>query len=546
MRALNMSLHGGVCLLLALVSCTGGDGKDGASCTVNTAEGVTTVSCPDGTSAAVTSGEAGPEGPAGGAGPEGEPGPAGEQGPTGEQGPAGEEGPAGGAGPTGPAGPQGYSAHVPNPYDGALGYVNSEWASNVKAAAAGTTDTALAEKITALADTSTAVWFSKIAAIEGDDEHLGLRGHLDAALVQSQAKHRIVVVTLVVYDLPNRDCASSASAGELTVAQDGLNRYKTEYIDPIATILADPKYSPLRIVTIVEPDSIPNLVTNVGLTPALPRCDEAASSKVYEQGIQYAVDQFHPIPNVYLYADIGQPAWLGWTLAATPTSPALDTYYDILSNTDSGVFSIDGVVANVSNYVPVTEPFLTDPNLYVGVAGAWDGTTGGPVKSAAFYGWNPYLDEAEYTADFRAGLVAKGFPSTLSILIDTGRNGWGGAARPTALTAPADLSTIAPPTYVAQNKIDLRAARSQWCNQAGAGLGERPRVWPSATVAAYVWVKPPGESDGTSDTSAVSDPSLADPMCGTANGALPSAPAAGKWFEAQFKALVENAYPPVD
>ncbi len=104
---------------------------------------------------------------------------------------------------------------------------------------------------------------------QGEAQHLGLRGHLDAALAQSKAKHRIGVVTIVVYDLPNRDCASSASAGELSVAADGLNRYKHEYVDPIATILADPKYAPLRIVAILEPDSLPNLVTNVGLVPPL-------------------------------------------------------------------------------------------------------------------------------------------------------------------------------------------------------------------------------------------------------------------------------------
>jgi cellulose 1,4-beta-cellobiosidase len=546
MRALNWTLCGSG-LLWALVGCSandGKDGKDGASCTVGTDKDATTISCPDGTSTTVTgpAGETGPDGPAGGEGPAGEQGPAG---PIGETGPTGEQGPAGGAGPEGaigPSGPMGYSAHVPNAYDGALGYVNAEWASNVKAAAAAATDPAVAAQITALAGTSTGVWLSKIADIAGADNHLGLRGHLDAALAQAKAKHRTVVVTLVLYDLPNRDCASAASAGELTVAADGLNKYEAGYIDPIADILADPKYSPLRVVAIVEPDSLPNLVTNVGVTPALPRCDEAASSKVYEKGIQYAINQLHPTPNIYLYADIGQPAWLGWTLGASP-SPAVSTYYAILSHTDSGVHSIDGIVANVSNYVPVTESFLPDPNLYVGVAGAWDGTTGGPVKSAAFYGWNPYLDDAAYTADFRAGLVAAGFPSSLSIIIDTGRNGWGGTARPTVLTAPADLSTVSPPSYVTANKIDQRAARSQWCNQAGAGLGERPRVWPSANVAAYVWVKPPGESDGTSDTTLVTDPSLADPMCSTVNGALPTSPAAGKWFEAQFEELVKNAYP---
>jgi cellulose 1,4-beta-cellobiosidase len=547
MRGLNLKWCG-FCSLFILTACSGKDGKD-ASCSVEAADGTSTITCSDGTSATVEDGAQGQTGEAGAgpAGPPGEIGPAGPAGETGPQGPAGEAG-AGPEGPTGAQGDQGYSAHVPNPYDGALGYVNSEWASNVTAAAATVSDTTLAAQIATLSNTSTGVWFDKIGAIAGVDGHLGLRAHLDAALAQAQAKHRTVAVTIVIYDLPNRDCASSASAGELTIAADGLNKYETQFIDPITAILDDPKYSTLRIVAIVEPDSLPNLVTNVGLiSPAvpLPRCDEAASSKAYEQGIQYAINQLHPIPNVYLYADIGQPAWLGWTLAAAK-SPALSTYYDILSNTDSGVHSIDGIVSNVSNYVPVTEPFLPDPNLYLGVAGAWDGTTGGPVYSAAFYGWNPYIDNEKYAADFHDGLVALGFPSTLSILIDTGRDGWGGPARPTALTAPADLSTVAPPAYVAENKIDQRAARSQWCNQTGAGLGARPRVWPSATVAAYVWVKPPGESDGTSDTTAVSDPGLADPMCDTDNGGLPNPPPAGKWFESQFEQLVTNAYPPIE
>src|SRR4029079_15256591 len=126
----------------------------------------------------------------------------------------------------------------------------AEWSSKVKAAAAAATDSELAGKIDKIANTSTAVWLSKVWDIAGKEGHLGLRGHLDAALAQAKAKHRIVAVTIVVYDLPNRDCASSASGGELTVAADGLNRYKQEYIDPIATILADPKYTPLRVAAI--------------------------------------------------------------------------------------------------------------------------------------------------------------------------------------------------------------------------------------------------------------------------------------------------------
>lgn len=42
------------------------------------------------------------------------------------------------------------------------------------------------------------------------------------------------------------------------------------------------------------------------------------------------------------------------------------------------------------------------------------------------------------------------------------------------------------------------AANDQWCNPAGRGLGEKPRpVVGDATLDAILWVKDPGESDGT-------------------------------------------------
>lgn len=38
-------------------------------------------------------------------------------------------------------------------------------------------------------------------------------------------------IGLVVYDLPDRDCAALSSNGELSIASGGVARYKTEYID---------------------------------------------------------------------------------------------------------------------------------------------------------------------------------------------------------------------------------------------------------------------------------------------------------------------------
>ncbi len=159
--------------------------------------------------------------------------------------------------------------HLENPFVGAVGYVNPDWAAQVNQLAAQTGGT-LGAQMQRVATYSTAVWMDRIGAIT---EGRGLVGHLDAALAQQQSSGSPVAIMVVIYDLPNRDCAALASNGELLIAQNGLNRYKTEYIDVIAPILAAPKYSSLRIVAIIEPDSIPNLVTNV--TQAFPKCQEA-------------------------------------------------------------------------------------------------------------------------------------------------------------------------------------------------------------------------------------------------------------------------------
>jgi cellulose 1,4-beta-cellobiosidase len=112
-------------------------------------------------------------------------------------------------------------------------------------------------------------------------------------------------------------------------------------------------------------------------------------------------------------------------------------------------------------------------------------------------------------------------------------------------------------TYVSQSKLDRRPHRGGWCNQSGAGIGARPTASTGITgVDAFVWVKPPGESDGVSEPGIVDpdDPAKGfDAMCDpTASNrynsafptnALPDAPHAGRWFPAQFTMLVQNAFP---
>jgi len=112
-----------------------------------------------------------------------------------------------------------------------------------------------------------------------------------------------VVVPFVVYNLPDRDCAAGASSGELSIANGGAALYKTEFIDPIRAILLD--FPDIPVVLAIEPDSLANLVTNMGVS----MCSHAAET--YKTLIVYAIKQF-ALPNVSIYIDGGHSGWLGW------------------------------------------------------------------------------------------------------------------------------------------------------------------------------------------------------------------------------------------
>jgi cellulose 1,4-beta-cellobiosidase len=383
----------------------------------------------------------------------------------------------------------------------------------------------------------TAVWLDRIAAIAGTsgssaNGSMGLRAHLDAALAQATAGTGPLYAQFVIYNLPNRDCSALASNGELLIAQNGLARYKTEYIDPIAAILADPKYAALRIVTVIEIDSLPNLITNLNVAG----CQEAQSSGAYVQGVQYALNKLHAISNVYTYVDAAHHGWLGWD---TNFGPAAQLFASTVQGTTAGFASVDGFITNTANYSALTEPFFT-------INSTVNGTT---VRQSKWVDWNFYVDELTYAQAFRTRLVQAGFSNTIGMLIDTSRNGWGGAARPAATSTSTDVNT-----FVDQSRVDRRIHAGNWCNQSGAGLGERPRANPAAGIDAYVWVKPPGESDGSSSLIPNNEGKGFDRMCdptytgnarngNSMTGALPNSPISGAWFSAQFQQLMANAFP---
>ncbi|MFE2631752.1 glycoside hydrolase family 6 protein [Streptomyces sp. NPDC059374] len=431
-------------------------------------------------------------------------------------------------------------AHVDNPFAGATFYVNPDYAELVDTSIGQTSDATLKAKMEKVKSYPTAVWMDRIAAVHGGEDNAGRKGladHLDLALAQKKPGQPITA-TFVVYDLPGRDCAALASSGELPLTQAGLDRYKSEYIDVIADVMKNPKYQDIRITTVIEPDSLPNLVTNT----SDPECAQAKSSGLYVKGVQYALDKLHAIPNVYTYLDYAHSGWLGWD---NNLSQTVQQYTEVARGTAAGLSSVDGLITNVANYTPLEEPFLTNPDKTVG---------GNPVKSGKYYEWNPNFDEVDFTRNVHRALVSAGGPASTGLVIDTSRNGWGGTARPTAESTSTTLDT-----YVNESKVDRRAHRGLWCNTSGAGLGQPPQAAPSghpdSYLDAFLWVKPPGESDGASKDIPNEEGKHADPMCdpdytasnagNNKTGALPDAPLAGHWFHNQFLMLVRNAYPAV-
>ncbi|MEV0456911.1 glycoside hydrolase family 6 protein [Catellatospora methionotrophica] len=433
----------------------------------------------------------------------------------------------------GPVGPR-----ADNPYSGAGVYVNPQWRANALAEPGGSR----------IANQPTGVWFDRISALTGNGSPttgtMGLADHLDQAVIQDAANGSApMVIQIVVYNLPGRDCAALASNGELGPTE--LPRYKSEYIDPMAAILARPAYANLRIVAIIEIDSLPNLVTNVSGRPtATAMCDTMLANRGYVDGVGYALNKLGAVPNVYNYIDAGHHGWLGWD---DNFGSSANMMFSAATASGSTAANVHGFIANTANTSALTEPYV--------------GTITEQLRQTSWIDWNRYNDELTFAQAFRQRLIQSGFSSSIGMLIDTSRNGWGSCVQapcqPTQATRPTAASTSTDPnTFVNSSRIDRRIHKGNWCNQAGAGLGERPRAAPATGIDAYVWIKPPGESDGSSSLIPNEEGKGFDRMCdptypgnarngNSMSGALPNAPVSGHWFSAQFQQLMANAYPPL-
>ncbi len=421
-------------------------------------------------------------------------------------------------------------SRVDNPFAGADWYVSPAYAKSVGTSIDQVSDATLKKQMTFVASQPTAFWLDRIAAIQGVDGGMGLAAHLDAALSQ-QKSGKPMVVMVVVYDLPGRDCSALASNGEL--GPTDIDKYKAQFIDPIAAIEGNAKYASLRIVNVIEIDSLPNIVTNTDVT----LCQTMSSNGNYVTGIQYALSKLYAAgTNIYNYIDAAHHGWIGWKSDGDSSNfiKSANLFAKTAKGATGGVDTVTGFIANTANYSALVEPFITSP-------------LDDKYRNTTWFDWNNYGEESKFAIDMRTELISLGFNSNLGMLIDTSRNGWGGSARPTVASSSTDANT-----FVEASRTDRRIHAGNWCNQTGAGLGERPRVVGQDGIHAYVWVKPPGESDG-SDTESGNGKGI-DRMCdptyhgnvrnkNNLTGAMAGAPLSGKWFHAQFIELIKNANP---
>jgi endoglucanase len=304
------------------------------------------------------------------------------------------------------------------------------------------------------------------------------------------------VPVLVAYDIPGRDCGGFSAGGAQNTAD-----YKA-WIDGFATGLGSHK-----AVVVLEPDGLGLLPSNCGgPNPSYPFTD----SERYEE-LNYAVDRLEQQPGAIVYLDGTHSHWLG----VGDISLRLVT---------AGVQRAQGFFLNVSNYRATPDlleygtwiskciAFANDPEEGGWRLGHYDWCASqyfspfGPVNPDDISTWH-------FTDQWFDANLGTAVPTT-HFVVDTSRNGQG-PWHPTVAYSDAQ----------------------DWCNPPGRGLGLPSSANTGSPLAdAFLWVKVPGESDGSCNRGVSG--STVDPEWG---GIVD--PAAGQWFPQQALQLAQLSDP---
>jgi endoglucanase len=339
-----------------------------------------------------------------------------------------------------------------------------------------------ANLLQSMVDTPQAVWFTS------GTPH---RVEQDVRQTVRTAAHEGTVPILVAYYVPGRDCSQYSAGGAPTG-----DAYKA-WIDGFAAGLGS---NPA--VVLLEPDGLALLPTDCGQPDTYSRVSL----------INYAAHALLRDPHALVYLDAGHSAWHSDGDMAARLA-------------QGGVMDVQGFFLNVSNYrltnyedhfgtwISQCIAFANNPEEGGWRLGHYDWCASqyyspfGPVDPNDISTWH-YTDDW-FTANMGHAVA------TTHFVVDTSRNGQG---------------PWVPPPHPPGDAQD-------WCNPPDRGVGLRPSAnTGQPLVDAYLWVKIPGESDGSCYrwTGGPQDPvrHMVDP-------------AAGQWFPEMALELVHNANPPL-
>eukprot|EP00392_Amoebophrya_sp_AT5.2_P016584 g16857.t1 len=359
-----------------------------------------------------------------------------------------------------------------------------------------TTKEKIIEQLKRAETTAAAKWVSDITTIKGGKTP---QGEIDKCstrtlngLLQAARKKGFKAVTIIWYDLPNRDCSADASNGEICCdgstegfknmcaqeldspsadtgkCEKGIKAYEEKYAKPLFEVLK--AYSDLRLAVVVEPDSLPNTVTNMRKL----KCSKETAAG-YQKGIELTLGLLAKLDHVTTYLDAAHGGWLGFESNFGKFAKMMK---------DSLLGKIRGFAINTSNYQPI------------------DSSTYGVMVKAksvpAYKQTSQVTDNAWY-----AKMLWEKFEKPL--LVDVGRSG-------NSCDGWAGDKTAMPENF------------KNWCNVARGALGPPPRATPATKVFkdpkkfytvkegelpelesldakaidAWAWLKTPGEVDGCS------------------------------------------------
>jgi endoglucanase len=373
-----------------------------------------------------------------------------------------------------------------------------DWQSSTLEHAAGLEGQARDDAIL-LAGFPTATWITSGTPAEAQAE---------AERVTTAAAAEGAIPTIVVYNLPFRDCAQYSAGGALDTAE------YTAWVDGVAAGIGD-----REAIVVLEPDGLGIIPWYTSINGEQEWCrpaeldPETAAADRFTQ-LSHAVDALTGLPSTAVYLDGTHTGWLG-----------VGDITDRLLK--AGVERADGFFLNVSNYEETAKL-----EYYAGWVSDCIALSTSTAPSASW--WEPSfcasqyfpanpadistwpLTEAAYDKAFADTGLVRDRAAQKHAVLDTSRNGQG------PWTAPAGKY---PDPEV-------------WCNPPDRGLGRTPTTaTTNPVIDAYLWIKVPGESDGQCyrGTGGPLDPErqMVDPP-------------AGQWFAEQAAELIALAQEPVE